>query len=102
VTTDTLVTEKDFQQTVLDLAKLTGWKSYHTHDSRRSEAGFPDLVLARDGRLVAAELKTASGLVTESQRGWLEALALCPGVEVFVWRPSDWSTIEQALRRDRD
>jgi len=101
VTTDTLVTEKDFQRTVLELAKLTGWQTYHTFDSRRSEAGFPDLVLARDGRIIAAELKTESGRVTEAQRDWLTALASCPGVEVFVWRPSDWTAIEQTLKLKR-
>ena len=30
-TLDTL-TEKDFMQNVLDLARLTGWRCYHTHD----------------------------------------------------------------------
>jgi hypothetical protein len=36
------ISEKDFQETVLTLARLRGWKCYHTHDSRRSEAGFPE------------------------------------------------------------
>ena len=96
-TLDTL-TEKDFMQNVLDLARLTGWRCYHTHDSRRSEAGFPDLCLARRGRLVFAELKTASGRVTDAQRQWLGALSACPGLEVHVWRPADWPAVREVLR----
>ncbi len=98
-TLDTLVTEKAFMQNVLDLARLTGWRCYHTHDSRRSAAGFPDLVMARDGRVLFAELKSEAGRVSPAQRDWLTALASC--AEVFVWRPSDWSQIEWTLRRSR-
>ena len=100
--TDTLVTEKAFMSAVLDLARLTRWRCYHTHDSRRSEAGFPDLVMTRDGRIILAELKTESGPVTEAQREWLTALAACPGLEVKVWRPSDWDAIERTMRRRHD
>jgi len=96
------INERTFQAAIVELAKLTGWKSYHTHDSRRSEAGFPDLVMTRSSRLIAVELKTEKGRLTEDQRGWLEALASCPGVEVHVWRPGDWDAIERTLRRDHD
>ena len=48
---------EDFQPQVVKLAKLCGWRPYHTHDSRRSAAGFPDLILIKDGWLIAAELK---------------------------------------------
>jgi len=99
---DTLVTEKDFMSAVLDFAKLTGWKSYHTHDSRRSEAGFPDLAMTRGGRVVFAEIKSDKGKVSPAQREWLTALASCPGVEVKVWRPGDWDEIELTLRRGHD
>ena len=99
MTTDTLVTEKGFMSAVLDLAKLTHWRCYHTFDARRSEAGFPDICMTRDGRILFAELKTERGRVTEAQREWLEALASCPGAEVKVWRPSDWDDVEYTLRR---
>ncbi len=39
--------EKPFQAQVVELARLSGWLTYHTHDSRRSQSGFPDLVLVR-------------------------------------------------------
>jgi len=93
------VTEKDFMASVLEFARVCRWRAYHTHDSRRSEAGFPDLVLARSGRIIFAELKTESGRVNQAQREWLGALSACPGVEVHLWRPGDWGRIEQALKR---
>lgn len=94
---DDLISEKDFQATVIALAQAFKWKSYHTHDSRRSTAGFPDLVLARD-RLIVAELKTQKGKVTSEQEGWLAAFRRLPFVEVYVWRPSDRDLIEEVLR----
>ena len=39
--------ERAFQTAVLELAQVTGWRSYHPHDSRRSAAGYPDLTLVR-------------------------------------------------------
>ena len=95
----TLVAEKDFMESVVELARLMGWKSYHTFNSRRSEAGFPDLCMTRGGRVIFAELKTDKGKVSPAQREWLDALALCPGLEVLVWRPSDWDDVEYTLRR---
>jgi hypothetical protein len=40
-------TEKQFMAQVIQLARLRKWLVYHTHDARRSVAGFPDLVLVR-------------------------------------------------------
>lgn len=39
--------ESEAQQTILDLAGWRRWWAYHTFDSRRSQGGFPDLVLVR-------------------------------------------------------
>ena len=91
------VSEADFQAQVLQLAKLMRWRCYHTHDSRRSEAGFPDLTLVRGGRLIFAELKAEKGKVTGSQQAWLTDLK-DTGAEVYLWRPSDWVDIERILR----
>ena len=90
------LTEKDFLAQVVRLARLLGWLAYHTHDSRRSAAGFPDLVLVRPGRLLFAELKVRSTLTTD-QEAWLAALAAA-GAEVFVWTPDQWEQIEEVLR----
>src|SRR5215831_3995722 len=71
------------------LARRHGWLCYHTHDSRRSEPGFPDLVLCRPpsahgaGRLIFAELKNAYAKMTMEQQHWLDILRhSVAGVEV--------------------
>ena len=96
----TLVTERQFQAAIIDLARWTGWRWYHTHDSRRSVAGFPDLTLVRDTRLMFAELKAERGKVSGDQQAWIDALRAA-GADVRVWRPGDWNEIEQTLRRSR-
>lgn len=82
------MTEAQLLQAVRDLAKLRGWLCYHTHDSRRSEPGFPDLVLVhpRTGQLRMVELKSLKGRVTPAQQKWIDAL-YAAGVVVDVWRP---------------
>ena len=92
------MTERAFLGAVVELAALTGWLAYHTHDSRRSQAGFPDLALVRAGRLILAELKAAKGRVRPAQAVWLDALGGVDGVEVYLWRPQDWPAIEAVLR----
>ena len=89
--------ERDFQAAVVELARLAGWRCYHTFDSRRSEPGFPDLCLVRGGQIVFAELKTAHGRLSAAQREWLAALGACPGVDAVLWRPEDWDEIEGVL-----
>ena len=99
------ISEEQFQQQVIDLATLRGWRHYHTHDSRRSAEGFPDLVLARpstlqggfDGRIIFAEMKAQKGRPNVEQRAWLTLLADTGKVEVYVWRPSDWQRIVEVL-----
>jgi hypothetical protein len=92
------MTEKAFLQMVLDLAKLCHWSVYHTHDSRHSAAGFPDLVLLRPPRLIFAELKSDKGQLTTEQASWLHKLEQVPGISVFVWKPSDWPKIVEILQ----
>lgn len=92
------MSERDWQQRVLDLAALRGWRMFHPHDSRRSTAGWPDIAAVRRGRLVLAELKAEAGRVSAEQRAWLDDLGACVGVEVHLWRPSDWPAVQQVLR----
>ena len=91
------VAEKDFQAAVIDYAHLCGWLVYHTYDSRRSQEGFPDLVMVRPPDAIFAEMKSEGGKVTEAQSHWLDWLAEC-GLIVRVWRPSNWPDIEEMLR----
>src|SRR5262249_36636853 len=89
------LTESKFQQMVLGLARLHRWEWFHVYDSRRSPAGFPDLVLVRE-RVVFAELKTDTGRLHWQQRLWQEWLKKA-GAEVYIWRPKDWQTIQDIL-----
>ena len=88
-------TEKAFMAAVMQEAKRRGWRMYHTHNSRKSAAGFPDLVLVRE-RVLWIELKTDAGTVAADQANWLEDLAAA-GQDVHVWRPKDWPEILHAL-----
>lgn len=91
------LTERAFQAQVIQYARVFGWAVYHTHDSRRSQPGFPDLVLVRRPRIVWVELKSQRGKVTPEQQAWLDELRACDQ-EVHVWRPSDWRIVEGTLR----
>ena len=95
------LTEKDFLAMVRRLATLNGWLCYHAHDSRRSPAGFPDLLLLHPemGAALAAELKTDTGRLTPDQERWLTAFRKC-GIGGGLWRPRDFDLIELALRRE--
>lgn len=96
-----LLTERQFQAQVIELARIRGWRVYHPFLSKWSERGFPDLTMVRrrDGRLLFAELKSEKGVVSDAQAEWIDLLLAVTGnVDVFVWRPSDWPQIEEALR----
>jgi hypothetical protein len=100
--------ERDFQRTLIEYARLRGWRVYHARPALtqrgrwltpvQGDVGFPDLVLARQGRLIFAELKREGRKPTPLQQGWLEVLATCPCVEVYVWTPRDWNAIVEILR----
>lgn len=67
------VSEKDFQAAAVKLAKSRRWKAFHVYDSRKSEPGFPDLVLVRE-RVLFIELKTTKGVMEPEQEEWFAAL----------------------------
>ena len=84
------MSEAQLQRLVMALAAACGWTlRYHTHDSRRSDKGFPDCVFLRGERLVFAELKSQKGRVRPEQVLWLDALRDSTA-EAYLWRPSDW------------
>lgn len=94
---DSEESEKEFQARVVKLAKERGWLVYHTHDSRRSEEGFPDLTMARRARIVFAELKVKGRKLTKAQDEWLNVLEECPGAEAHLWTPGCWAEIVKTL-----
>lgn len=92
------ITERDFMRQVLDLAGIYGWAVYHPALSKWSERGWPDLAMVRPPRFVLAELKRENGTTTSHQERWLGMLGACPGIEVYLWRPSDIERIAAVLR----
>lgn len=112
-----MTSEAVLQQAVIDLAGYLGYLVHHdrpaqyrdgswaTHIS--GDPGFPDLVLcstpsaSEPGRILFIELKSKKGRTTIDQENWLEALRACPGVETYLFRPTDWSngTIERVLKK---
>ena len=91
------VSETQFLKSVVSVAEDGGWLVYHTYDSRRSQAGFPDLVMTQAGRTIFAELKSEKGRIKSSQQRWLDELEKTGGVEVFLWRPSDMDDVVKKL-----
>ena len=89
------MTEKQFQAHVALVARMKGWLVYHTYDSRRSEPGFPDLVLVRE-KVLFRELKTDQGRVSPAQKVWAETLEQAES-DYKLWRPSMMKEIYKEL-----
>lgn len=97
------LSEADFQTRVMDYAKLRGWMVCHYRPAAHSngpwrtplqgDAGAPDLILARAGRVLLVELKSDSGHATEAQDRWLGAA----GVNGRLWKPKHWDQIVKEL-----
>ncbi len=114
------VSEDELKSTIIHAANVFGWHVHHDRAARNTsgkwathiqgDAGFPDLVLARAGRVIFAELKRATGKVSDTQFAWLVALGQPGGTpsqqavdpksnpEVYVWRPIDLPEIMEILR----
>lgn len=101
------MTEDELLRAVVDAARLTGWMCHHDRRSDRAiqqgDTGFPDLVLAKGGRVIFAELKRERTHPTTQQMAWHLALRgqqqeRMPGAPlVAVWRPSDLDDIIDTL-----
>ena len=94
-------TENDFLSWVLDYAHIRGWLIYHNRPAMtakgwrtagQGDAGMLDVVLARQGVVILAELKSETGKVRPDQQLWLDASG------GYLWRPSDRPAIEEILR----
>lgn len=81
------MSEAQLQAAVLDLCKLRGLYAYHTHDSRRSQAGFPDLVIAGFHGHLFRELKAGRGRTSAAQANWLHRLGASG--DAAIWTPAD-------------
>jgi hypothetical protein len=91
--------ERELQDAVVEAARQLGWLVYHTHDSRHSEAGLPDLILVHPtrGRVIVVELKAEGKQPTDAQWTWLRAFANA-GVPAFVVRPGGLDRLLAELR----
>ena len=105
--------EAAFQAEILRVAHQYGWATYHTHDSRGSDKGWPDLVLVRNTQLLFVECKGVRTYVSKAQKLWLAMLQRIadtvasytgvlphgPLIQVHLWRaPGDWNEIYRVLR----
>lgn len=88
-------------QAILDEARADGWLAFHVYDSKRSEPGFPDIVLLRNGECLVFEVKREDGRTTAAQEQWLDAFGAVPGVHSTVIRPRHWDTLVTRLRSPR-
>lgn len=90
------------------LALLLGWHVLHLRPAKTKYGwvtpvqgdmgkGWPDLILVRRERIIAAELKSDVAKPRPEQEDVLAWLARA-GVETHVWRPRDWDAIVAALR----
>jgi hypothetical protein len=93
------INEDDLLSNVIHAARIHGWLVHHCRAARTADGwrtpvqgnrGFPDLVLAKPGRLILAELKAQRGRLSAEQVVWRGVLDLVPAVEVYEWRPADW------------
>lgn len=103
------VTELDYEQTILDMAKIAGWRRHGERPALskkgyrtpiKGEAGWPDLILAKGRQMIAAELKVIrpDNKPTLDQIAWLERLDAIPGVTALVlWLPDEMDRFNAAL-----
>lgn len=122
------MTEAALQSHVLDLGSLYGWRRVHFRPALTSKGyrtaytgddGFPDVVMARNGCTVIAELKNAKNSASADQWEWLSFFAGCDVDEfkqiarevdfggcvvnetvlVALWRPKHIDHIDAILRQ---
>lgn len=75
--------EKEFQNTLVELLETLGWAHCHTYPLQTKHGyrtgttakGWPDLVALRGEFVVAIEVKSDTGRVTAEQVEWLDRFA---------------------------
>jgi hypothetical protein len=99
------VSERMFQDQVMQLAATCGWDCHHIRPAKYGTtwktdglAGMPDLILIgkRGQGIIWAELKTRTGKLSPIQEARIKQL-LENGQEVHVWRPADLERIATRL-----
>ena len=103
--TDGTMSEAALSRAAVALAEQTGWRVFTIRNTKaaglrsHSAEGFPDLLMLKGHRLIAAELKSRRGKATDAQHAWLKAFAEADA-ETYVWMPEHWSNgaIEAVLQ----
>ncbi len=101
------MSEADLLANVIEMAHTYGWLVAHFRPARtekgwrtavQGDKGFPDLCLARYGKVLIVELKAEKGKTTPEQANWLYEVGADHGG--YIWKPSDWLSgeIEAVLR----
>ena len=92
------LTEAQFTKQVIAMFRLNGWMVSHFRPARtakgwrtaiQGDAGFGDIVAAKKGRKVMAELKVGRNIASRDQMQWLAAW----GKDSYLWYPQDWAQI---------
>ncbi len=100
--------ERDFMQEIIAWLEDRGWLVYHTHNSRFSQTGFPDLFCVRKNQAIALEVKAEGKPLRKgrvSKRGkwlpgqdeWLAALNHAGVKALAVW-PMTWAEVQEVLK----
>lgn len=99
------MSEADYVDRIVDTARTHCWHVAHFRPARtkngsfrtpmQGDKGFPDLVLARGGRVILAEVKSDTGRLGPGQPEWLGAI----GDYGRLWRPRDWQQVLDELRK---
>ena len=92
---------------VKQTAELCGWLAYHTHDSRRSDGGFPDLILAKPPWLLVFEAKKGKkevrAMLTSkggpAQLEWIRRFGAVTEIVAAVITPDDEKWVRDLIRR---
>jgi len=92
------ITEDELLTAITVAATYLGWRFHHVRRSdkalQQGHSGYPDLTLARNGRVLFLELKRQDGRITPDQVAWLTAL----GPDAMQVRPADLDDVLRLLR----
>lgn len=96
------LTESNWTSRVIAIASLHGWRVHHARPARTTQGwrtpvqghiGAPDLLLARRGEVICAELKVGKNKLRPDQQLWADAI----GDRFRLWRPEDSDDVLKEL-----
>lgn len=98
------LTEAQWTTWVIDTARWHGWMATHFRPALtargyrtavQGDNGFVDIVLARAGVVILAELKVGRGRLRPEQKQWAAAI----GAQHRLWKPEDRDQVLAELAR---